>query len=194
METHYRSVVWKGNHAEGEADIDGSCRTWCRFSGGLELMLISLAQETPGGHPAIWALQDGYGAPGSTPIQGYDWSGIRDSSPDAIAAMFAKAKELLALVPIRWVPCLKAKDSQIAGWRYWHPDCFARLNNVRRARGMPLSHWFDLLTAWPVGESCDFCQLEDPPEYEGEEDSPLAKPEIAARGVPTIAARKADFS
>lgn len=34
-----------------------------------------------------WALQDGYGAPGITPPQGWDWSGIRDSSPAAIDRM-----------------------------------------------------------------------------------------------------------
>ena len=30
-----------------------------------------------------WELQDGYGEPGFTPIQGWDWSGIRDSSDKA---------------------------------------------------------------------------------------------------------------
>lgn len=36
----------------------------------------------------IWALSDGYGEPGYVPEQGYDWSGIRDSSTEAIEAMF----------------------------------------------------------------------------------------------------------
>lgn len=36
----------------------------------------------------IWSMQDGYGEPGTMPSQGYDWSGIRDSSPAAIAAMY----------------------------------------------------------------------------------------------------------
>lgn len=39
----------------------------------------------------IWALQDGYGEPGYTPEQGWDWSGIRDSSTEAIEAMFEAA-------------------------------------------------------------------------------------------------------
>jgi hypothetical protein len=30
-----------------------------------------------------WNLQDGYGTPGHNPPQGWDWSGIRDSSPQA---------------------------------------------------------------------------------------------------------------
>lgn len=37
----------------------------------------------------LWELQDGYGDEGFTPIQGWDWSGIRDSSVDAIEAMYA---------------------------------------------------------------------------------------------------------
>jgi exonuclease VII small subunit len=36
---------------------------------------------------AVWALQDGYGKPGYTPAQGWDWSGIRDSSPEAFRSM-----------------------------------------------------------------------------------------------------------
>lgn len=36
----------------------------------------------------IWALSDGYGEPGFVPTQGYDWSGIRDSSTAAIEAMY----------------------------------------------------------------------------------------------------------
>ena len=32
---------------------------------------------------ATWEKQDGYGEPGRTPVQGWDWSGIRDSTPRA---------------------------------------------------------------------------------------------------------------
>lgn len=35
----------------------------------------------------IWKLSDGYGKKGYVPIQGHDWSGIRDSSKDAIWKM-----------------------------------------------------------------------------------------------------------
>lgn len=31
-----------------------------------------------------WKHQDGYGVAGFVPAQGWDWSGIRDSSPEAI--------------------------------------------------------------------------------------------------------------
>lgn len=43
--------------------------------------------EGPERHKAAeiaWSLQDGYGATGMTPPQGFDWSGIRDSSPAAV--------------------------------------------------------------------------------------------------------------
>lgn len=36
----------------------------------------------------IWRHADGYGAPGRLPVQGADWSGIRDSSEEAIWKMF----------------------------------------------------------------------------------------------------------
>jgi hypothetical protein len=39
----------------------------------------------------IWAIQDGYGEAGFTPEQGWDWSGIRDSSPEALTDMLAQA-------------------------------------------------------------------------------------------------------
>lgn len=35
----------------------------------------------------IWKLSDGYGKKGYIPVQGYDWSGIRDSSVEAIWEM-----------------------------------------------------------------------------------------------------------
>lgn len=37
---------------------------------------------------AIWALSDGYGEQGYIPEQGYDWSGIRDSTAEAVDAMY----------------------------------------------------------------------------------------------------------
>lgn len=36
-----------------------------------------------------WELQDGYGVIGGMPGQHFDWSGVRDSSPAAIARMYA---------------------------------------------------------------------------------------------------------
>lgn len=45
----------------------------------------------------IWSEQDGYGAAGFTPAQGWDWSGIRDSSPAAIDRMLDTAKQFVSL-------------------------------------------------------------------------------------------------
>lgn len=36
----------------------------------------------------LWGLSDGYGEPGYEPEQGYDWSGIRDSTPAAVHEMW----------------------------------------------------------------------------------------------------------
>jgi hypothetical protein len=44
----------------------------------------------------LWSLQGGYGIPGFMPAQGYDWSGIRDSSDEAIKAMYAAIQEWVA--------------------------------------------------------------------------------------------------
>lgn len=39
----------------------------------------------------IYAHSDGYGAQGYIPAQGYDWSGIRDSTPRAVEQMYELA-------------------------------------------------------------------------------------------------------
>jgi hypothetical protein len=40
----------------------------------------------------LWAMQDGYGEAGVTPEQGFDWSGIRDSTPATIEAMWREVR------------------------------------------------------------------------------------------------------
>ena len=42
---------------------------------------------------AVYELSDGYGVVGLVPDQGFDWSGIRDSSTEAIEAMYAVARK-----------------------------------------------------------------------------------------------------
>lgn len=42
-----------------------------------------------------WKYQDGYGTPGYTPSQGWDWSGIRDSSEIARKNMAAAIRRIL---------------------------------------------------------------------------------------------------
>jgi hypothetical protein len=70
---------------------------WYDFEARLDLLRISLATEV---HEAagerIWSLQDGYGEAGFTPCQGWDWSGIRDSTPEAIRSMDAVASEFVS--------------------------------------------------------------------------------------------------
>lgn len=43
----------------------------------------------------IWRLTDAYGSKGYIPSQGYDWSGVRDSSTEAIWKMFDVAIKIL---------------------------------------------------------------------------------------------------
>jgi hypothetical protein len=70
---------------------------WQKFIANRTLLHISLAMEkSPKAMNEIWALQDGYGRAGYTPVQGYDWSGIRDSSPEAHKAMYEVAKKWLS--------------------------------------------------------------------------------------------------
>lgn len=42
-----------------------------------------------------WLHQDGYGVPGYEPPQGWDWSGIRDSSPEGKANMARAIRTML---------------------------------------------------------------------------------------------------
>lgn len=90
----YRNITQdaEGNYHGEQTLGDG----WIAFSGRPDLMKIRVAFHHG---PArvwrqIWALSDGYGEPGYIPPQGYDWSGIRDSSPEAIKEM--------AMVAERW--------------------------------------------------------------------------------------------
>lgn len=67
--------------------------SWLAFQADLDLLWIRVACESGGeADEAIWAQQDGYGRTGYTPPQGWDWSGIRDSSAGARAAMLATAR------------------------------------------------------------------------------------------------------
>ena len=63
---------------------------------------------------ATWEKQDGYGVPGLTPPQGWDWSAIRDSTPGAKRKMAAIAASEEARHP----------PSRVVGrddgtWRAW---------------------------------------------------------------------------
>lgn len=57
-------------------------------------MIADIHRAYFAGHaPAIYTLADGYGEPGLIPEQGYDWSGVRDSTPAAVRAMHALVTE-----------------------------------------------------------------------------------------------------
>lgn len=52
-------------------------------------MFAAIRKAWEDGHiTALYALADAYGEQGLVPEQGYDWSGVRDSSPAALAQMY----------------------------------------------------------------------------------------------------------
>lgn len=71
----------------GHDDPVESCG-WCETRVYLPLIHDRYQNGTPGEFDLIWSLADGYGAPGTIPAQGYDWSGVRDSSPAAVRAIY----------------------------------------------------------------------------------------------------------
>lgn len=84
---------------EGESSFDGE--RWHRFSSWMPLHVIHRvfgASDMPEeASYRIYDLSDGYGEQGYVPPQGYDWSGIRDSSPEAIQQMLAVALEYVTM-------------------------------------------------------------------------------------------------
>lgn len=93
----YREVTRDGEQIAGKQRwAHSSSSTWVGFEAQWTLLKIHAACEAPLAAEAIWANQDGYGAPGTTPAQGWDWSGIRDSSPEAIARMYDIATEFIS--------------------------------------------------------------------------------------------------
>lgn len=99
---NYRNVKINGNHVEGEEQL--SSGSWIRFSGDERLMKIGLAYDSDdhGIGLELYSLQDGYGQKGFVPCQGYDWSGIRDSSEKAIAEMLAVAERWAKENQVKW--------------------------------------------------------------------------------------------
>lgn len=97
MKRIYRNVVFDdgGETFSGEYSFDGG-DFWIKFSASWRLFVIDEAQtRSDEAANLIWSEQDGYGCPGYTPVQGYDWSGIRDSSEEAKEAMYEIAKRYL---------------------------------------------------------------------------------------------------
>jgi hypothetical protein len=107
MKKVYRNVTIDGDHIAGEYTYEAKLagdfamfgdtvqrEPWTRFSAVKNLFRIQLAiSRSDEAFERIWATQDGYGVAGFTPVQDYDWSGIRDSSDEAVEAMDTIAKE-----------------------------------------------------------------------------------------------------
>jgi hypothetical protein len=66
---------------------------YCHFNGAKRASLPESVRNTL--DRAVWKLQDGYGEAGYTPVQGWDWSGIRDSSPQAFRNMAVVVEAIL---------------------------------------------------------------------------------------------------
>lgn len=95
----YRKIVIRGNTVNGETNEFGS---WMKFSGTKALLTISYCMNLqPKTITRFMQLADGYGEPGFFPA-GYDWSGIRDSSAAARAAMYKLAIKLLGNTKLPW--------------------------------------------------------------------------------------------
>ena len=93
----YRNcTIAADGYVHGQHDDYGR---WIDFTGTLDGLLVKhVWNHGPSDARArIWQRQDGYGIPGHVPSQGYDWSGIRDSSDVAWAEMVAIAEEYYPL-------------------------------------------------------------------------------------------------
>jgi hypothetical protein len=93
----YQNVVVKNGKIEGEQRLASSDSNWYKFSADVSLFRIKEAIiRYKEALRRIWLIQDGYGIPGFTPVQGFDWSGIRDSSNKTIEKMEEIAKEYVS--------------------------------------------------------------------------------------------------
>jgi len=98
MKTRYAKVKFNPRNGSitGMTNMGNGKEPDVCFSASVRLLAIELAMQfKPACLTRIWALQDGYGEPGFWPAQGYDWSGIRDSTDAAKNRMFAVAREVL---------------------------------------------------------------------------------------------------
>lgn len=92
----YRNVTRDGDSVRGESRYLDGTAGWHSFSANWKLARIYEASDDPVAALRIWGLQDGFGEAGFVPPQGWDWSGIRDSSPGAVAMMDAVASEFVS--------------------------------------------------------------------------------------------------
>lgn len=99
--TEYRKVkIAKNGVITGEHNKYGD---WMKFEANRDLMLVEFAIEANSRTiTQFMRLADGYGVAGFFP-DGYDWSGIRDSSDGARKAMGALAERLLGAKIPTWL-------------------------------------------------------------------------------------------
>lgn len=95
-------VVRKGDREfditiEGEYEFNGDNY---KFSAWMPLYIVHVVDWTDS---KIWRLSNGYGQNGHIPAQGYDWSGIRDSSDEAIWKMVDVALIMMGVKEGFWV-------------------------------------------------------------------------------------------
>lgn len=95
-----RKAQWKNvfteRHSDRDFDVhifaeDGMEARW-KISSSMYLAMINIVNWKD---ERIWGLTDAYGEKGCIPSQGHDWSGIRDSSLEAIWKMTNVAVEML---------------------------------------------------------------------------------------------------
>lgn len=93
MDTIYRNITIEGDLIDGQYSRNKG-ESWISFMATIRLFRIQAAMDaSTEAFRRIWMLQDGYGEPGCTPPQGYDWSGIRDSTAATVKAMDSVAME-----------------------------------------------------------------------------------------------------
>jgi hypothetical protein len=95
--TKYFDVKFDGKVITGKSNMGSKAfeKDPVLFSSSPSLMAIRLAMDfEPKSITKFMSIADGYGEPGLFP-GGYDWSGIRDSSPTAVTSMFGTAKRIL---------------------------------------------------------------------------------------------------
>lgn len=92
------SISPKGEIMRGQHNKFGE---WMSFTADISMEKISHAVDNANAviQNQIWSIQDGFGIPGA---QAGDWSGIRDSSPEAIRDMLMLAENWNGNNPWPW--------------------------------------------------------------------------------------------
>ena len=82
--------AWEGKQECG-CDLMSRCDKHAKMAEKLYEVWSDTSEAGTARFLRVWNLSDGYGYPGEVPPQGYDWSGIRDSTIEAVEDMYAEA-------------------------------------------------------------------------------------------------------